>query len=46
MSAVSATPHRVATAMQRNTYVCYACNETRTYMVPAAPAAPPEPAVK
>jgi hypothetical protein len=23
--------------MQRNTFVCYICNQTRTYMLPAAP---------
>lgn len=41
MTALPATPHRVIAGMQRNTYTCYACNETRTYMVPI-PA--PEPA--
>lgn len=51
MSPVSATPHRVSPGMQRNTYVCYACNETRTYMVPVPAPAPeaqtkPESAVK
>jgi hypothetical protein len=44
MSAVAATPHRLVPGMQRSTYVCYACNETRTYMVSAA--APAEPAAK
>jgi hypothetical protein len=41
MTALQATPHRVVPGMQRTTYTCYACHETRTYMVPI-PA--PEPA--
>ena len=36
---VTVTPHPVVPGMQRNTYVCYACNQTRTYMLPAEPAA-------
>jgi hypothetical protein len=26
--------------MQRNTFVCYGCNQTRTYMLPAREPAP------
>lgn len=33
---VAVTPHPVVPSMQRNTFVCYACNQTRTYMLPAA----------
>ena len=35
---VAVTPHPIVPGMQRNTFVCYACNQTRTYMLPAAPA--------
>ena len=34
MTHVAVTPHPVVTNMQRNTFVCYACNQTRTYMLP------------
>ena len=33
---VAVTPHPVVTNMHRNTFVCYGCNQTRTYMLPAA----------
>lgn len=33
---VAMTPHPVARNMQRNTYVCFPCNRTRTYMLPVA----------
>jgi hypothetical protein len=36
---VAVTPHPMVPAMQRNTFVCYGCNQTRTYMLPAAAAA-------
>ena len=32
---VAVTPHPVVPGMQRNTFVCYVCNQTRTYMLPA-----------
>jgi transposase-like protein len=41
MAHVSATPHPIVAGMQRNTFVCYACNETRTYVLPAMTAATP-----
>jgi len=28
------TPHPVVRSMQRNTFVCYSCKRTRTYMLP------------
>jgi transposase-like protein len=31
---VAVTPHPVVRKMQRNTYVCYTCKRTRTYMLP------------
>jgi transposase-like protein len=34
---VAVTPHPIAAGMQRSTFVCYACNQTRTYMLPAEP---------
>jgi hypothetical protein len=33
---VAVTPHPVVTHMQRTTFVCYTCNQTRTYMLPVA----------
>ena len=35
---VAVTPHPVVAGMQRSTFVCYGCNQTRTYMLPVAPA--------
>jgi hypothetical protein len=35
MTHVAVTPHPVVPQMQRNTFVCYGCNQTRTYMLPA-----------
>jgi hypothetical protein len=32
---VSVTPHPVVPNMQRTTFVCYTCNQTRTYVLPA-----------
>jgi hypothetical protein len=29
------TPHPIATKMQRHTYLCTQCNQTKTYMLPA-----------
>ncbi len=37
MTHVAVTPHPVVTHMQRNTFVCYGCNQTRTYMLPVTP---------
>ena len=34
---VALTPHSVVRNMQRNTYVCYTCKRTRTYMLPGKP---------
>lgn len=34
---VAVTPHPVVRNMQRNTYVCYSCKRTRTYMLPGKP---------
>lgn len=34
---VAMTPHPVVRNMQRNTYVCYSCKRTRTYMLPEKP---------
>ena len=34
---VAVTPHPVVRNMQRNTYVCYTCKRTRTYMLPGKP---------
>ena len=31
---VTVTPHPVVRNMQRNTFVCYSCKRTRTYMLP------------
>jgi hypothetical protein len=43
MTHVSVTPHPMVPGMQRNTFVCCRCNQTRTYMLPvdAAEAAAP-----
>jgi predicted RNA-binding Zn-ribbon protein involved in translation (DUF1610 family) len=30
------TPHPVATRMERHTFLCAKCNQTKTYMLPAA----------
>jgi len=34
---VAVTPHPVVRNMQRNTFVCYSCKRTRTYMLPGRP---------
>jgi hypothetical protein len=34
---VAMTPHPVVRTMQRNTFVCYSCRQTRTYMLPGKP---------
>jgi hypothetical protein len=31
---VAVTPHPMVPTMQRTTFVCYRCNQTRTYMLP------------
>ena len=35
MTHVAVTPHPVVPRMQRTTFICYGCNQTRTYMLPA-----------
>jgi len=43
---VAVTPHPVVRTMQRNTFVCYTCKRTRTYMLPGkADMDPPEPEI-
>ena len=39
MRQVAITAHPIAPRMQRHTYLCHACNQTRTYMLPAPLAA-------
>jgi len=34
---VAVTPHPVVRNMQRNTFVCYSCRRTRTYMLQGTP---------
>jgi hypothetical protein len=36
MRDVAVTPHPLIPQMRRHTFVCYTCNQTRTYMLPAA----------
>ena len=36
---VAITPHPVAPRMLKHTYVCRACNQTRSYMLPTPPVA-------
>jgi hypothetical protein len=31
---VAVTPHPLIPQMRRHTFVCYTCNQTRTYMLP------------
>jgi hypothetical protein len=35
---VTAIPHPIATQMQRTTFVCFPCNQTRAYMLSVATA--------
>jgi transposase-like protein len=35
MTYVAAVPHRAGPHMRRTTFVCYTCNQTRSYMLPA-----------
>jgi hypothetical protein len=37
MSLAAITPHPIATQMQRHTFLCTKCNQTKTYMLPANP---------
>ena len=39
MIQVAITPHPVAPRMLKHTYVCRACNQTRTYILPTPPVA-------
>jgi hypothetical protein len=36
MTHVAMTRHPLMPNMRRNTFVCYSCNQTRSYMLPAA----------
>ena len=36
MRYVTAMPHPMAPEMQRTTFVCYSCNQTRTYVLSSA----------
>jgi hypothetical protein len=38
---VAVTPHPVVRTMMRNTFVCYTCKRTRTYMLPGTAQAEP-----
>jgi hypothetical protein len=40
MTPVAITPHLLRPGMERHIFICYACNETRTYMLPTAVLAP------
>lgn len=40
MLLAAVAPHPIATQMQRNTYLCPTCNQTKTYMLPVAQVAP------
>jgi hypothetical protein len=35
MISVVVTPHPLMPQMTRHTFVCYTCNQTRTYMLPS-----------
>jgi hypothetical protein len=39
MTQVATTPHRLMPQMRRYTFVCYACNQTCSYMLPLQRAA-------
>jgi hypothetical protein len=39
MLLAAVTPHPIATQMQRHTYLCTTCNQTKTYMLPISPVA-------
>jgi hypothetical protein len=34
MTLVAVTPHPIARHMERHTYLCAKCNQTKTYMLP------------
>ncbi len=34
MSLVVVTPHPIASSMDRHTYLCKSCNQTKTYVLP------------
>jgi hypothetical protein len=36
MVLAAVTPHPIATHMARHTFLCATCNQTKTYMLPAA----------
>ena len=35
MMLAAVAPHPIATQMERRTYLCQKCNQTKTYMLPA-----------
>jgi predicted RNA-binding Zn-ribbon protein involved in translation (DUF1610 family) len=35
MALAAVTPHPIATHMERRTFLCTKCNQTKTYMLPA-----------
>ncbi len=35
MILAAVTPHPIVAAMQRHTFLCTTCNQTKTYMLPA-----------
>jgi predicted RNA-binding Zn-ribbon protein involved in translation (DUF1610 family) len=39
MLLAAVTPHPIATQMQRHTFLCTTCNQTKTYMLPISPVA-------
>jgi hypothetical protein len=51
MQLAAVTPHPIAVQMERHTFLCTKCNQTKTYMLPrkeapgpeAAPQGPPVP---
>ena len=36
MALVVVTPHPIATEMERHTYLCKPCNQTKTYVLPTS----------
>jgi predicted RNA-binding Zn-ribbon protein involved in translation (DUF1610 family) len=36
MILAAVTPHPIVAAMQRHTFLCTTCNQTKTYMLPVA----------
>jgi len=38
MVLAAVTPHPIASHMERHTFLCETCNQTKTYILPAEPA--------